>query len=114
MYVSRFCGMFAIGKQDLCLLCQVFPGGNFDATQDQDDLRMTAIRETFEETGVLLASPSATDRKSPSEAQLDKAREQIHAQKELFRGFLLRWGLTPELDSLVQFTKWTTPPNQPR
>ncbi|KIP12328.1 hypothetical protein PHLGIDRAFT_113803, partial [Phlebiopsis gigantea 11061_1 CR5-6] len=47
----------------------VFPGGNFDAAQD-GDLATTAVRETFEETGLLLAAGAAL----PAGDVLERAR----------------------------------------
>lgn len=68
---------------------------------------MTAIRETFEETGLLLAtSPSGSP---PSDAVLDAARESIHTGKTLFRDFLRRHGLIADLKVLLPFTEWVTP-----
>ncbi|KAF8892431.1 hypothetical protein BD779DRAFT_1509047 [Infundibulicybe gibba] len=88
----------------------VFPGGNFDHAQD-DSLAMTAIRETFEESGLLIASPSTPD---ISESVLDKARHAIHEQKLLFRSFLMTHKLNADGDSLLPFTQWVTPVNAPR
>lgn len=90
---------------------QVFPGGNYDAKQDES-YEMTAIRETFEETGVLLASASAS---SPTHFRLtneemERVREEIHSGRLLFKDFLHKHGLTPDVSSLLPFTQWVTPP----
>lgn len=90
---------------------QVFPGGNYDSKQD-DDLALTAIRETFEETGLLLAS--SKNGRTPSDDVLDRARDAVHSQKLLFRDFLSQHALTADRHSLMPFTQWITPPNQPR
>ncbi|KAL6301597.1 NUDIX hydrolase domain-like protein [Sparassis latifolia] len=89
----------------------VFPGGNYDSQQD-DSLEITAIRELFEEAGLLLASSASL--KLPSDTELDEAREAIHSQRRLFRDFLSHHSLTADVSSLLPFTQWVTPPTIPR
>ncbi|KAL5490041.1 hypothetical protein ACEPAI_4874 [Sanghuangporus weigelae] len=92
----------------------VFPGGNFDQTQDSS-LEMTAIRETFEETGILLASrASGFEDTRISENVLEEARKAIHTGKHLFADFLSESGLVPDIVSLLPFSTWITPPQVPR
>ncbi|KAH6873663.1 hypothetical protein BKA70DRAFT_1352377 [Coprinopsis sp. MPI-PUGE-AT-0042] len=79
----------------------VFPGGNYDKKQDKL-LAITAIRETFEESGLLLASSSSP---APPESTLDEARFAIHQQQML---------LKPDVDSLLPFMKWITPVGPPK
>lgn len=89
----------------------VFPGGNYDEKQDES-YQMTAIRETFEETGLLLAtSPSGTP---PSDVVLDASRESINAGKTLFGDFLRRYALVADAKALLPFTEWVTPLGTPR
>lgn len=78
---------------------------------------MTAIREVFEETGLLLAAKVASPEGSydgPSDAEMDHAREAIHSQKQLFRHFLSQHGLEIDLPSLWSFTQWVTPATMAR
>ncbi|KAF9527032.1 NUDIX hydrolase domain-like protein [Crepidotus variabilis] len=92
----------------------VFPGGNFDGKQDSN-LAMTAIRETFEESGLLLVSPkSGSSSDLPSEQVLDELRTSIHQQKLQFRYFLSSARLEPEVQSLLPFTQWVTPIGPPK
>ncbi|KAH9005309.1 NUDIX domain-containing protein [Lactarius hatsudake] len=89
----------------------VFPGGNYDEIQDAS-YQMTAIRETFEETGLLLAtSPSGSP---PSDAVLDASRESINTRKTLFGDFLRRHALVADMKALLPFTEWVTPLGAPR
>ncbi|KAH9180699.1 NUDIX hydrolase domain-like protein [Lactarius sanguifluus] len=88
-----------------------FPGGNYDEIQDES-YQMTAIRETFEETGLLLAtSPSGSP---PSDAVLDASRESINTRKTLFGDFLRRHALVADVKALLPFTEWVTPLGAPR
>jgi 8-oxo-dGTP pyrophosphatase MutT (NUDIX family) len=73
---------------------------------------MTAIRETFEETGLLMASSGSSSRLD--EAVLKEARHAIHGQKMLFRTFLAQHNLTADLSALMPFTQWVTPATAPR
>jgi len=88
----------------------VFPGGNLDHRQD-DSHAHCAIRETFEESGLLLATPTSGSALVLSDAVLDEARLNIHAQKLNFKTFLAKHGLTVDTHSLLPFTQWITPVN---
>ncbi|KAG6877732.1 hypothetical protein C0993_004549 [Termitomyces sp. T159_Od127] len=92
----------------------VFPGGNFDRKQDTS-LVMTAIRETFEESGILLASRASHDTSTTlTDEVLDDARRNIHSQKLGFQAFLSSQNMTPDVNSLLPFTQWITPANVSR
>ncbi|RPB16697.1 hypothetical protein P167DRAFT_500243, partial [Morchella conica CCBAS932] len=82
----------------------VFPGG---ATSPSDPPPAhTALRETFEETGLLLTTPPPPPSLLPS---LPLARSQIHAGTLSFTDFLAAHSLTPAVDELIPFTTWITP-----
>lgn len=89
---------------------KVFPGGNYDQKQD-DSLKMTAIRETFEESGLLLASFDGSSQgiSSLDDVRLDDARNGVHQQKILFQDFLNSNHLRADSDQLLPFTQWVTP-----
>ena len=98
----------------------MFPGGNFDG--DDWSYRVTAIRETFEETGLLLAKsrlastsgqPISPGRELDQDA-LNRARQSILLGQTAFNKFLDGVGLTPAVDELLPFTEWVTPVQAPR
>jgi len=92
----------------------VFPGGNFDEKQDES-FAMTAIRETFEESGLLIASSADLSGVLPDDSVLDEARQAIHSRRTSFQSFLAQYRLKADVASLLRFTEWITPPkSQPR
>lgn len=78
----------------------VFPGGAVD--QGEDDLRLTAARELFEEAGVLLCAGS-----TPA-AALRPLRQRL-AAGEAFPALLAEAGLRLDLACLTPFSHWITP-----
>ena len=100
----------------------VFPGGAVDADDRVlgDDRRssVAAVRETFEEAGVLLArthdggvafDPSAT---AMAELAIDRLR--LLAGAVTFADVLEAHGARIDLDALVPFARWITPAPSPR
>lgn len=82
--------------------------------QDNNSLLLTAVRETFEESGLLLASSIANGAATVSDADLDEARSAIHRQKLSFQTFLSNHRLKADVGSLLPFTEWITPVFAPR
>ncbi|KAG0639907.1 hypothetical protein HOY80DRAFT_885575 [Tuber brumale] len=97
----------------------VFPGGVV-SSQDTptsttpllETLKLCALRETFEETGILLTTAPPPPTLTP--ALLAKARKAIHDSTLTFPSFLQSYGLIPNTNALHPFTKWITPETMPR
>jgi 8-oxo-dGTP pyrophosphatase MutT (NUDIX family) len=90
----------------------VFPGGNLDVFHDgvipavgsperhQDGLayRLGAIRETFEETGILLAKKDG-ELVNLSSEERDQARVKIHGNQVNFQEWVASLGAEPDIGS---------------
>ncbi|EPE24450.1 hypothetical protein GLAREA_08302 [Glarea lozoyensis ATCC 20868] len=109
----------------------VFPGGNLSASQDGDipppdhaarhidgpAYRLGAIRECFEESGLLLAKKKGDESGvllEVGEAERERARKEIHGGKLKFVDWVEELGGVVDSDSLLPFTRWITPPNLPK
>jgi len=99
----------------------VFPGGKVDAADvalaiesRADDLlayRIAAIRETWEEAGILLARRAGA---SPDDAQMDRlAKAYRHRAKQMATIVALE-AIELATDRLVRFSHWITPAAEPR
>jgi 8-oxo-dGTP pyrophosphatase MutT (NUDIX family) len=110
----------------------VFPGGSVDASDREviarpelhsggeglDDaalsFRIAAIRETFEESGILLARPRGSnalvDAKRAA-AIAAEYRAPLTAGALTFPGILTDTGMVLALDELVPYAHWVTPEN---
>lgn len=107
----------------------VFPGGNVSEDQDgslpaegslerhvdSQVYRMAAIRECFEESGILLAKNSGFGRLIEVEEQdREEGRKAIHGNQTTFEKWLAQKGGKADTDGLIPFTRWITPTNVPR
>ncbi|KAL9132246.1 MAG: hypothetical protein Q9217_000050 [Psora testacea] len=107
----------------------VFPGGHVDAQdgdlpplddprrhEDSEAYRVAAIRECFEESGLLLAKHSSNPDAliDLSELQRDAGRKAIHSQEISFLDWLKHNDATPDTEGLITFTRWLTPANLPK
>ncbi|GAB1309897.1 Nudix hydrolase domain-containing protein [Madurella fahalii] len=106
----------------------VFPGGNLSSFHDGElpaadgpamhedgpAYRLAAVRETFEESGILLAKKAGQSREQgllhvPDEAR-EAGRREVHAGRVRFPDWLKSVGGEPNVDNLIPFTRWITPP----
>ncbi|KIW19338.1 hypothetical protein PV08_03632 [Exophiala spinifera] len=110
----------------------VFPGGNLepsdgplpldpqdvDRHKDSIAYRTGAIRELFEETGILLARSSrdAGSLLAVSKEQRKSGREAVHRGAVTLAEWLKGVSPSAMLDTnrLIPFTHWVTPPNVPK
>jgi 8-oxo-dGTP pyrophosphatase MutT (NUDIX family) len=74
-----------------------------------------AVRETFEESGVLLAgAPGGGPLAAPSGPSWEADREALAAGAVTLAGLLSRRGLVLRADLLVPWARWITPEGEPR
>lgn len=109
----------------------VFPGGKVDADEANIETQeavaigagpapsfwMAAIRETFEEAGLLLARRQGEAKLLAAEdtqALVKTYRPALLAGTLTFAHLLKRENLRPALDLMVHFAHWITPPGPPR
>jgi 8-oxo-dGTP pyrophosphatase MutT (NUDIX family) len=95
------------GGADFAPGAYVFPGGTVhdDDGQSGDALRAAAVRELFEEVGILLARRG---RSFARDADCQHVRELTEGGGS-FAGALRRLELAPAFDRLVMFARWVTP-----
>jgi recombination protein RecT len=95
------------GGADFAPGAYVFPGGTVreDDQSSGDEIRAAAVRELFEEVGILLARHG---KRFAREDDSEKARHLI-ANGKTFGEALRELGLEPAFDRLVMFARWVTP-----
>ncbi|MEM7570496.1 MAG: NUDIX hydrolase [Pseudomonadota bacterium] len=110
--------VFPGGKLDRGDLHKVPPGrlrGGYGQNAMVKALALTAVREVFEETGLLLTRSSATKRQ-PSERQRQKFaqrwRTRLGTDKRDMDAFLYETGHYLDLTDLGYFARWITPYGQ--
>jgi 8-oxo-dGTP pyrophosphatase MutT (NUDIX family) len=94
-------------------LCKI--GDGLDAAALQ--FRVAAIRETFEESGILLARPRGSQdliAASRAAAVADAHRGALCEGKTSFREILATNELIPAVDRLAHYAHWITPEGQPK
>src|SRR5262245_10633266 len=98
-----------------------FPGGQRDAADSEvsiinaenvpdAQMRVTAIREIFEETGVLIAR--GVENLSPERRAA--MRDELHAGQASFKELLEREGVTLDAGMVIEAPRWVTPATSPR
>lgn len=112
----------------------VFPGGSLDPDDHviaADDvlvpdcfgldvetvaIRVAGVRETFEESGILLArkKESSAIISAAQLVDIEPLRVALDEGKTSFADILRQYDLTPAIDLLVPFAHWITPINLPK
>ncbi|KAH0387356.1 hypothetical protein KCU92_g1735, partial [Aureobasidium melanogenum] len=140
LMVAMMCNVLLISPENHILLLRrvktsssfasahVFPGGNIssfhdgdppppeDAARhhDSDVYRMAAVRETFEESGILLARTKDGRLLEVDEEERTKVRKLVHGDKIKFEDWLEEKDAKADLENLIPFTRWITPTNLPK
>lgn len=91
----------------------VFPGGAVSELDEAPVDRTTALRECFEEAGVLVVRDRAGGLATHTVAELDE-RRRLDAGEQALADYCRRAGLTPATDDLYYLGRWITPPGPPR
>lgn len=109
---------------DILSGAMMFPGGKLEDHDEIDDwaelaigwnktpkvergLRIAAIREAFEETGIMLGQNA---KNNMADAELLSVRKAIEAGELSFYDYVQRQGITLDLQALTLFSRWQTPP----
>ncbi len=100
----------------------VFPGGRVDASDltdgsedDDEAFKLAAIRETFEESGIVLAYDVAGGEmvsKARARALRETYRLAVSRGELAFADMLRDERLRPATDLLIPFAHWITPPSR--
>jgi recombination protein RecT len=95
------------GGADFAPGAYVFPGGSVHSEDAQwpDEIRAAAVRELFEEVGILLARRSG---RVARDADCRAVRSSVEGGATFIEA-LRRRGLEPAFDRLALFTRWITP-----
>lgn len=91
-------------------------GPGTDGGADQRGIQVAAIREAFEECGILLAREEGQTNMVSAErlAGLEHYRGQLHAGELTMLEFVQHEKLRLACDSLTHFAHWITPENMPK
>lgn len=87
----------------------VFPGGIFQH-EDDPTMQHCAVRELFEETGMLLAQPEQEVDRGIFSGHFTLSVEEIRSLRPLgFQGALSKLGLRPSIRNLKPWAQWISP-----
>jgi 8-oxo-dGTP pyrophosphatase MutT (NUDIX family) len=104
------------GDQEIIARPELYGGGEGLAAQELS-FRIAAIRETFEESGILLARPRGSQGlvEAPRAAEIEAAHRALLCEgKTTFLKVLTDNGMLLALDELVPYAHWITPEGMPK
>lgn len=109
-------GSVDAGDKEIVARTELYSGGEGLSEEDRG-FRIAAIRETFEESGILLARSKATG--TPIDARragelADAHRVALNEHKISFQSILADNGLQLALETLVPYAHWITPEGMPK
>ncbi|TDT44244.1 glyoxylase-like metal-dependent hydrolase (beta-lactamase superfamily II) [Halospina denitrificans] len=91
----------------------VFPGGALSGEDGDTPFTMAALRECFEEAGILLVRNSGEEADVHLQPETTH-RSRIDAGTLSLSDYCTERGLEPATDSLIYLGRWITPPGPPR
>jgi len=87
-----------------------------DLSQEEISVRVAAIRETYEESGILIARPKGGDEMISSDqlSSFESYRRKLTKDEMTIKQFLETEDLVLTLDQLTLFAHWITPETSPK
>ena len=109
-------GSVDAGDSDIIARPELYSGGEGNDSAELS-FKIAAIRETFEESGILLARPRSSNElvEAKQAAEIEAChRAALSERKTTFLDVLADSGMVLALDVLVPYARWITPEGMPK
>ena len=109
-------GSVDAGDSDIIARPELYSGGERNDSAELS-FKIAAIRETFEESGILLARPRSSNElvEAKQAAEIEAChRAALSERKTTFLDVLADSGMVLALDALVPYARWITPEGMPK
>ena len=109
-------GSVDAGDSDIIARPELYSGGEGNDSAELS-FKIAAIRETFEESGILLARPRSSNElvEAKQAAEIEaRHRAALSERKTTFLEVLADSGMVLALDALVPYARWITPEGMPK
>jgi 8-oxo-dGTP pyrophosphatase MutT (NUDIX family) len=109
-------GSVDAGDSDIIARPELYSGGERNDSAELS-FKIAAIRETFEESGILLARPRSSNElvEAKQAAEIEaRHRAALSERKTTFLEVLADSGMVLALDALVPYARWITPEGMPK